>query len=139
MADLLIWKDEWNTFIPNIDEQHLELSNHLNKIIELVSEPDVTSKLCTIETMLDDLLELTRQHFNYEEMVMLQSNYSDYAIHKKEHMMLVAELIEHIRDIKQQKQQLDTNSLQALKNWFVAHIVISDKKFANYYHKNNQA
>ena len=65
---------------------------------------------------------------------MRECNYPEYTSHKKEHIMLVGELVQYIRELEQQRVALDVATQRDLKNWFVAHLVIADKAFANYYH-----
>lgn len=133
MSEMLIWKDEWNTGISVLDEQHMEMTSKLNQIIEVLSQPErVQNQKQTLEGILIPLQKLFREHFNEEEDEMRRLNYPGYVIHKKEHVIFLAELSQLIREIQQKRVNLDTNTPHDLKHWFVSHMVIADRAFANH-------
>lgn len=134
MTDLLVWNDEWNTGIPEVDEMHRAMAHKLNQVFELFKGCEYDHHL---GLHLNEFLELTREHFGLEEEKMRLCNYPDYTIHKKEHIMLVGELVQYIRELEQRRAALDATTQSNLKSWLIAHIVIADKAFANYYHTQN--
>ena len=139
MPDLLVWNDEWNTGIPDVDEMHMAMAFKLNQVFELLKEYyEVLEREHVLGELLNEFLELTREHFVEEEELMRQCNYPDYANHKKEHTILVAELVMFIRDMKKQRVTLDTTTHRDLKNWLIAHIVLADKAFAHYFHEQSE-
>jgi hemerythrin len=138
MNDLLVWNDEWNTGIPDVDEMHLAMAVKLNQVFELFRACcEAAEHEHLLRNALNEFLELTREHFGAEEEKMRHSNYPDYANHKKEHIMLVAELVQYIRELEKRVVAMDAMTQSNLKNWLIAHIVIADKAFASYYHTNN--
>jgi hemerythrin len=138
MNDLLVWNDEWNTGIPDVDEMHMAMAVKLNQVFELFRECcEAAEHEHLLSNALNEFLELTREHFGDEEEKMRHCNYPDYANHKKEHIMLVAELVQYMRELEQRRVAMDSMTQSNLKNWLIAHIVIADKAFASYYHTNN--
>ena len=136
MTDFLEWHERWNTDITDIDEQHIALARQINRIVEVLrqsGEGEQRSK--ALENLLDELYDLTRAHFTAEEAMMRQNDYPDYAAHHKEHVMLLAELVDYIREIQQGRAVLDIGSLRELRSWFVVHLAQADAAFASYYHK----
>jgi hemerythrin len=133
MSKTLIWKEEWDTGITVLDEQHMEMTRKLNQIIEILSQPEGgENQKQTLEGVLIPLKKLFREHFNEEEEEMRRLNYPGYVTHKKEHVIFLAELAQLIREIQLKRLNLDTYTPHDLKHWFVSHMVIADKAFANY-------
>lgn len=135
MTDFLVWQEVWNTDIPDIDEQHIVMANMLNQIVEALNQSDKGQKYDQeLNRLLNDFLNITREHFASEENQMRQVDYPNYLDHKKEHKILQADLAQYILEIKCAKSAIDIGTLSALKHWFVAHITADDKDFATYYH-----
>jgi len=143
--------------IPEIDGQHLALAALLNRVAEMgaasalvagqrvpveASFADCRGRsggICDKELLhrvlplLDDLEQLTARHFTDEEAVMDAAGFPGLAEHRSEHSLLLAELKEFIRDLRSGAECLQLCHLVALKNWFVGHVVIADRHFADYY------
>ena len=153
MSAFLEWTDNLILGLPEIDEQHLGMLTVLNRLAEVVqlklgdSEAMDPSPISTgmpanadvpieidpcIQQLLEELVQLTRDHFQSEEDFMSECGYPDLYEHKREHTMLSAELKLFVRDITQGSAALDQKTLCSLKQWLIVHIVESDKKFANY-------
>lgn len=139
MGQFLKWQEKWNTQIPAIDEQNMEMANLLNQIVDELQRTDSQEKKQNtyIDTMLSEFIELTLEHFNSEEEHMRQISYPRYSSHRQEHVMLKAELKQLFREIKEGQSKLDIGTLRALKHWYVAHLAGPDKDYADYYHANN--
>lgn len=134
--DFLVWQERWNTDIPDVDEEHMALAHQMNRIVDLLNQPAREEQQDgELDSLLDGLYNLTREHFNSEEAIMRQINYPDYTAHHKEHVMLLAELARYIREIQHGQSALDIGTLRALRTWFVVHLSEADAAFANYYHK----
>lgn len=136
MTNVLVWKEDWITGIPEIDQTHRAMADKLNQLIELVNQTSARTEPCrkSFKLMLSELQTLTRKHFVLEEKTMLQHNFPDFASHKKEHAILLAEMSQLIREIGEKGVPPDDNTQRNLKHWFIAHMVIADKAFANYFH-----
>lgn len=136
MTDFLVWQERWNTDIPNVDEEHMALAKQMNRIVEVLNQSTGGDRQeDDLDSLLDGLYNLTREHFNSEEAMMRQLNYPDSTTHHKEHVMLLAELARYIREIQHDQSVLDIGTLRALRTWFVVHLSEADAAFANYYHK----
>ena len=83
MTDLIVWRESWLTNIPDIDQQHITMTNKLNQIIDLLNHLDI-NKNCNkkLEMLLLEFLNLTHNHFASEEALMRQADYPDYSVHK---------------------------------------------------------
>lgn len=135
MTHFLDWKEEWSTGIPDIDATHKTITNKLNRLFNMSNNPlGESENNRQLERALSELQELTRQHFQSEEETMRSFNYPQFSNHKREHQILLAELSQLIRDIKNKGLALNQHLQNDLKHWFIAHTLICDKSFAKYYH-----
>ncbi len=159
MSDFIQWQDNWALKIPDLDQQHLELVDQINRIAQTVvsdrSAPahradagrqaaatgidkqrcaDVPAHSRLICDQVEELIQQTREHFREEEALMLQLSYPGYQEHKREHGILLAELVDLARQVRQGVEQMGLGTLTALKHWLIVHIVTSDQAYADYYH-----
>lgn len=137
--------------IPEIDRQHRQIADIINQLIRALQPPHHNTSPYTphdtyhndsantcdhgltpqdIRHHLDDLIKATEEHFLYEERLMKKIRYPGHTEHKREHLLLMAELKSFIRDILADNAQLDLKSIDSLKRWFVLHIHCSDMAFA---------
>lgn len=132
--------------IPEIDRQHKQIADIINQLIKALqphhNTPPNTSDNFSAEKHgsdsdkqdirhhLEDLIKSTEEHFLYEERLMSKIGYPGHVEHKREHLLLLAELKSFIRDILDGSDQLDLKSINSLKNWFLIHIQSSDIEFA---------
>jgi hemerythrin len=135
MRPFLIWRDDWLLGFDSLDEQHLELVDALNKLHRFVVRDEkagISAGMDVICRQLMHLRELTHRHFQTEEALMQKYALPGLAEHHREHVMLLAELQEHIREIEAGSKPFTLGTLIALKHWQIDHLLYSDRKFANY-------
>jgi len=94
-SKFLQWKHEWNSGNKLIDDEHKELVDIANSLINITYIPDNMEK--ELE-QLDNLIVKITEHFNDEERILKEIKYPDYDEHVKEHKSLL-EIASHIRDI----------------------------------------
>lgn len=162
MSDFIRWRDEWTLQIPSVDEQHLLLVGLVNRIADVVRQgqqsgdvqsdatpsaapmpvgsPDKCKPVTATEAnrlicqLAEELIVQARHHFRDEESLMLQSRYRRYEMHRREHCMLLAELVSLARGHQEGRERVDVAALTALKHWLLTHIAGSGREFADYYH-----
>jgi hemerythrin len=129
----LEWLDDWYVGIHEIDRQHLELAALFNQLADSLHSASVNG--CVRAPSLPlvvQLLDETRKHFKDEERIMQKYNYPDLLDHHREHVMLLAELRDFIREIQAERRSIDLNSLTALKHWLINHVIDVDLAFARF-------
>jgi hemerythrin len=135
MIEYIVWQTQWDTNIPEIDERHAAMVRHLNEVIDVLNQhTDGKQKAGALEKLLRDYVRLTREHFAAEEEQMQRTKFPEYASHKREHVMLLAELNQLMCELSAMPSSLDMRTVRALKQWLVAHITSADKAYADYYH-----
>ncbi len=144
MESTFKWRDEWLLGIPTLDNQHQKLADCLHRLVtectrlhgqngnDNGSENDTETREALMK-LLDELCARTRAHFSIEEDMMLAANYPRYADHRREHVMLLAELTSTFAaPIKDGRCNMNPEILGALKSWFIVHVAHSDRQFANW-------
>lgn len=76
--------------VSEIDQQHQELVNMLNRLNDAVKKNEPREDIYRI---IDDVIAFTRSHFATEERLMVQSGYSEIAAHKEKHRQLIQEAL----------------------------------------------
>ncbi len=121
----LDWHDGFNINVIQIDEQHrqlLDMAQSVHDALHAVSEPAV------LLDKLDGLLAFTRQHFAFEESLMLKHAYPGIQEHCQEH----TELLERVETLRQALASGQTLSHSAnfdvSDDWVLAHVDGADRQ-----------
>lgn len=141
MVDFIQWRDTWLLDIPEVDRENRQLVALLNRAARHLGCPEALPGarpqvrhervMCR---MMQDLGEHVRRHFEHEEAYMRGVVYPDYEIHCYEHLTLLAEYAELMRDVRDQGLVcLDLDTLDSLKGWLIGHIAGADRRFGDYY------
>jgi hemerythrin len=81
--------------------------------------------------LLTEVRKYAEFHFYSEENIMLDAEYPEYAKHKEEHEVLLANLDYHFHQYRLGASNLD-EVVDFMFNWFALHTTGSDKKLAGY-------
>ncbi len=110
--------------IPEMDRQHLSLTDLLNTLNNAVINDDPPEE---IARLFDDFAAQIRAHFTDEESLM--DGYVDHGVHKLEHQRL-------LRELDYLKEKFNCGGellvLQSLKEWLFSHIRGLDRQFADF-------
>jgi hemerythrin len=143
MYRFLKWRDDWLLHIEDLDGEHRQLVELLNRIAErfgiFAPRDAVGAKAqgeAEIYSMLKQLGEEVRHHFRHEEALMKESDFPEYDSHRYEHCILLAEYADLLRQVDHNGMgYLDFQTLTALKTWLIGHMVGVDRAFGDYYHE----
>lgn len=126
LMSLLEWDDSFSIGIKTADAHHKKIINMIGSLHEAMLEGKTQQ---VIEKILDELLEYTNYHFEYEEKLLIQHSYPDFETHKKEHLEL-ANQVQNIRDkFNLNNSNTSIELMLFLKKLASEHILESDKKF----------
>jgi hemerythrin-like metal-binding protein len=110
--------------VPEIDSQHETLISLINQLHKaMLREADKAS----LDDLLSQLLDHTRSHCSYEEQLMSQYDYPEYAAHRSEHERLIKHLEDLIGRYRKGDLLLSFAVMLELKGWATIHIEKSDK------------
>lgn len=122
----IIWDNKYELGIPIIDEQHRAIISTINTLHHFImnkKERDV------LDSTLIILGEYTKFHFLTEEYIMQEEGYPELGEHKKLHAQLAMETNRVSSKIK--FKQDPSELLKFLKGWWLNHICIEDRKYAD--------
>jgi hemerythrin-like metal-binding protein len=130
-----LFKMEWTPDLsvnhPTIDEQHKELFNNFNKLLNYIGDAQEDGEL----EILDFLETYIVTHFTEEETIMKQVNYPDYAVQKVQHTKFIKTFKQFKREYEQYKEgrlYLALHIQRKLINWLVHHVCQSDHKLGRF-------
>ncbi len=130
----LKWRDSFSCDIKEIDDQHKRLFELGSNLYTLASLKDEYDHYDEIVQIIEELKSYTEYHFEYEENLMLQYNYSEYETHKLEHKAFINSLV------KLEKEDLDVHQAQSIMklivfvtDWITAHIMKTDMKYKEFF------
>lgn len=129
------WDSTFSVGDNKIDDQHKELFNRLNKLLEAMKEGKGKNEV--IRT-LDFLEEYVIKHFNDEEEIQKKNNYPKFNIQHKQHEEFKNELKE-LRKIFENtgvSSLFVINTQQKMIKWCKNHIMNSDRELGEYLMKN---
>lgn len=118
--------------IQGIDEEHLAL---LGLVEELGAAADRGHARKTTGAVLDKLVAYARVHFGHEERLLQSHQYPELEKHRGEHDKFTRRLVEFLDDHHRSGSDITTEMRAYLSDWIAAHILESDKKYAEYLRK----
>jgi hemerythrin len=120
---LLEWKEEYSTGIEDVDDEHKDLIDVINRLHELLLADDAR---LTVPAFFARLIDGVSAHFALEERIMGESEYPDLAAHREDHERLLDE-IRDLVDAFAQAEEVDSVDLaMRLEPWFSHHFATHD-------------
>ena len=127
---MFIWKEAYNTGLPEIDAQHQRLFELGSEIFSLVNAKDGADHYDEIIAILDDLREYTIYHFDFEEKYQQSIGYENFEEHKELHDKLIDKLTNiETEDIDSMQGHVMIQLLDFIANWIGNHILKEDFKY----------
>lgn len=111
--EIIQWDPAWNSGHGGIDQQHMELLTMCNALMNRVLCND---KEWEILPLLTDVIKSVQKHFDFEEEVLQQIEYTEVAVHKTQHNELLTKA----------KMLLNRSENGYLLPIDVAHFVVDD-------------
>jgi hemerythrin-like metal-binding protein len=119
---LIEWRKEFETGISDVDHEHRELVDLINRLHEHVAagaDPD------RVSDFLGEVFARIGAHFALEESIMRKYGYDEYEAHKAEH----ERLLDEIRDIMDGATTEYAHALSTVvRDWFVNHFKSKDAR-----------
>jgi len=121
------WNESNNLGIPIIDEQHRSIVATINSFHYFIEKGHGMDALKPTLTILD---LYTNLHFSTEEEILTDAGYPGL----NEHILLHKELLSKTIEIKAEATSFKEPeiALKFLKKWWLSHINIEDKHYADY-------
>jgi hemerythrin len=128
---LVEWDDRYSIGIPLIDEQHKELLRQTNDLYAACLKSEEEAR-AFFKMVIHSMVEYVGVHFSTEEKMLEKIKYPDFEEHKRQHDEFVKEVLAHVQAFEEGKKLVPNNFVRFLKDWLLAHIAVSDKKYSTY-------
>jgi hemerythrin len=126
--DSIHWTQNYSVQIEEFDKQHQGLIEILNTLYEN-RDGSFSQRREVVGVAIIQLKEYAYQHFAAEEKLLLQFNYPEYTKHKEEHQLFINTVNEFIQFYRSGSQTLSSKTINFLNEWFLTHILITDKQY----------
>jgi hemerythrin len=131
-SDLVTWSPTFSVGVRLIDDQHKELLKLTNDLFNHCVG-DEESERIFFKKIIEGAVDYVKIHFSTEEKIMLQTNFSGYAAHKREHDAFVLTVADQIKNFNEGKKFTLVAFTRFLKDWVLTHIAVSDKQYFEYF------
>lgn len=121
---MLQWKDEYNTGVKLMDQQHRRLVELINQLFQCMKDGGDRMLLAEV---VDELVNYTVTHFRAEEDVMKKHNYPDFEAHKVVHKNFVEQVGVYAAKLKSGDRLPPADVYKFLKDWLISHIEKQDR------------
>jgi hemerythrin len=126
------WKNEYETGIEHIDEQHKKLFEIGNRLYELIKNNFVTDKYDKIVDIIAELKNYTVFHFQFEENYLLEIGYKKFLSHKVQHDDFVKKFDEiDLKKVDQSQDKYMLDLLNFIYEWIDGHILGTDMQYVH--------
>jgi hemerythrin len=78
------------------------------------------------------MVEYVRFHFSAEQELLLRVKYPGFQEHKKQHDVLVRDILEAVKGYSEGKKFVPNHFVRTLRDWILGHIAHFDKLYASY-------
>jgi len=124
----ITWSDEYSVNIREIDQQHQQLIELINRMHDIVIAGGETDKK-RIRRVLLGLANYTNYHFYTEEELFRNHHYPVANVHKQQHNQLTIRLLTLQKQFSAGDALISQDIFDFLKDWLVNHILGSDKEY----------
>ena len=128
--EFLEWKDSYNIGVKEIDNQHRGLFDLISKLFtSRLYEPEGKYFFLT----LNKFVEYAQVHFSTEERYMQEAQYPKFAEHQREHELFIAQVSKLVQDVENMEPNIETKTIDFLKDWYLAHILGTDRDLEGWF------
>jgi len=131
----MLWKDNYELGVPEIDAQHKELFRRVESFLQVLrSEDSWEKRVPKLNETLEFMKKYVVEHFRDEEEYQKSINYPGYEAHKQRHMGMV----NYVQEVSRRYEQSNNNEdlMQEfggrLLSWLINHVAAEDQLIAEY-------
>jgi hemerythrin-like metal-binding protein len=109
------------------DEQHYHILQILDKLFTSIENKQENG---SVNTLLDDFVNKTKEHFALEEETMKNVEYPSFWIHKNLHDSFVNKIMLYRRNYLDGNLSFASEKVAFFRRWFKDHILETDKLYS---------
>lgn len=126
------WREELNTNIDIIDEQHKKLISIGGELYNLLKSVNYNDHYDDIMNLLNELKDYTVYHFKTEEDI-LKNGYGGFRLHKAQHDSFIDKIEETLSlDVDDNQKVITNEMLVFIMDWVENHILKVDKLYVDF-------
>jgi hemerythrin-like metal-binding protein len=123
------WRDDLNTNIAHIDNQHKKLVGIINKLHDAMNQGTGGQVL---ESVFVELENYAKVHFNDEENLLAAYKYPELDGQKTQHLEFIEKIGKLRKDFDRGRMLVSIDVLNFLRDWLLKHIKFLDMKYVPY-------
>lgn len=126
------WKEDYETGVAFIDEQHQKLFEIGNRAFELCRNDFVVDKYDRIMDIIQELKDYTLFHFASEEEYLFKIGYKGFFAHKVEHDDFIKKFDNiNLKQIDNGQDSYIIELMNFLSDWISEHILVKDQQHSH--------
>ena len=126
----LIWNSSYSVGNINIDDEHMQMLQIYNELIDLAGNGENNRKV--FASILSKLTDFSLYHFKNEEKFMFNMKYPDFEEHKKMHKEYIIKVALYNTNLLSHNPPNPSEIIEFVKNWLDNHIFKEDIKYVNF-------
>ena len=119
------WTADLEIGIGVIDGQHRRIVDYINALTDIGTGMD----RAVVGGVIDDLIDYTHSHFEFEEALMEEAGYESLAVHRRTHQAFRDQINGYKTRFKD-GEDVAQPLTELLRTWLVRHIVSDDCSYA---------
>ncbi len=127
--NLINWNESYSVGNAEMDEQHKQLINIINKLFNSFKDGNAQSIL---DEILQEMIDYANFHLNSEEKLMFKYDYPEKEKHEEIHQSFRNKIEELNKMLNSGSKDAHYQLIEYLKNWWTNHILVEDKKYLPY-------
>ncbi|WP_028329033.1 bacteriohemerythrin [Brachyspira alvinipulli] len=127
----IIWEDKYKTGYKKIDDQHKELLEIANNLYDCLENKDSENDELrdAFKKALRNTVDYIDYHLHYEEKIMHAIKYNKILEHASYHREFTQKIYDYVKLYENGSTDSINSLLKYLKEWFLNHILKTDKEF----------
>jgi hemerythrin-like metal-binding protein len=118
--DKIEWSEQFESGIPDLDAENLDLLNMINGLIEIRNNEG--KDLSRLSSLLSQMQDYALRHFNHEERYMKKVHQKDFLCHKEQHTLFKKSLAFFCFGmLRNQDNTFLDDFCKFLTKWFISH------------------
>lgn len=130
---LIEWKEEYSVNVKEIDNQHKDFVDLVNRLYTAINEKKIKEN---IEDIFEELIKFSKYHFSTEEKYFDKFNYEFKGFHKSEHNMFIEKILKLQKQYKDDEITISFELVDFLEDWFLGHLNMVDKQYSKFFNDN---
>lgn len=121
------WNDSYSVKVQRLDDEHKKLFDIINQLHEGMKAGRGKDVL---QSVIDQLLRYTEQHFKGEEGLLQQAGYPELTAHMALHQQFASKIKGFSKDFQSGAAAISVDMLEYLRNWLAQHIQGTDHQYS---------